>query len=410
MVWLGEKLGMKGLAGLGAKWMGAAMGMAPRLSEAVLGRQEGALRDLLREFREGDVEKALRRALPIGKGTERGAGTSIAADLPDRDTRYSLPEILGTAGGGVGGRAGYWLGGFDVQQELAREYHKAAHEAVRRGDYRRAAFIYAKLLEDYRLAAGVLLQGGLARDAALIYLEKVGDKVAAARAFEAAGDFDRALALYRETEDHERAGDLLARLGEPDAALVAYREAAARIVRLEGDHLKAGDLLRDRAGRPDLAAACYAEGWASRPSGTAVGCAVALASWHADRGDADALRLLAVEADESLAIPGHEASASRFYNALATLGDRPALLAGRDELRDRARLGLARALRRRAGEEPPPGLVGTVFGPAKHWSAELIRDAEYAVAAASRRPGRPAGASSRAVGRRRSGSRWRPAR
>ncbi|HEX8204396.1 MAG TPA: tetratricopeptide repeat protein, partial [Isosphaeraceae bacterium] len=61
--WIGGALGMKALADLGAQWVEGAMGIAPRLSEAVLGRQAAALRDLLREFRQGDVERALRHAL-----------------------------------------------------------------------------------------------------------------------------------------------------------------------------------------------------------------------------------------------------------------------------------------------------------------------------------------------------------
>ena len=43
----------------------------------------------------------------------------------------------------------------------------------RAGDYRRAAFIYGKLLQDYRLAADVLARGGLYHDAAVIYLENI---------------------------------------------------------------------------------------------------------------------------------------------------------------------------------------------------------------------------------------------
>ena len=45
--------------------------------------------------------------------------------------------------------------------QLAAEYRKAAEAAVARGDYRRAAFIYGKLLKDYRSAAGVLSRGNL---------------------------------------------------------------------------------------------------------------------------------------------------------------------------------------------------------------------------------------------------------
>src|SRR4030095_346484 len=93
-----------------------------------------------------------------------------------------------------------------------------AEAAARAGDYRRAAFIYGRLLSDYPRAAAVLAQGGLHRDAALIYLHKLHDYLAAARAYEAAGDVDRALALYRKCGEHALAGDLLRGAGEEDTA------------------------------------------------------------------------------------------------------------------------------------------------------------------------------------------------
>ena len=79
MVRLGQMLGIQGLSGLGVGWIGKALALAPRLSEDLLGRQAAALRDLLREFREGDLERALRRALPLGEpGGTRGAAPSLA--------------------------------------------------------------------------------------------------------------------------------------------------------------------------------------------------------------------------------------------------------------------------------------------------------------------------------------------
>jgi tetratricopeptide (TPR) repeat protein len=327
--------------------------------------------------------------LPIGKGTDRGTSIAGSARLPDREPRYSLAEILGGAGAGRGGDASsVWFGGFDVQQELIREYHRAAQDAVRRGDFRRAAFIYAKLLQDDRLAANVLLQGGLARDAAWIFLEKLGDRAAAARAFEAAGEFDRAIELYRSIDEFERLGDLYTRLGEPEEALAAYVRAADQIVEQEGDYLKAGVLLRSRAGRPDLALARFETGWKARPGPNAIGCAIELAGALAGSGDGAGLRDLVAEADALFAPPGLEPDASRFYNELATLADQPALAPWRDALRDRALMGLAGKLRQRVEAEGGgmPGIVSTVFGPARQWSADLIRDAEYAVRSRDARP------------------------
>ena len=62
---------------------------------------------------------------------------------------------------------------------------KAAELAILRGDYRRAALIYGRLLRDYRAAANVLSRGGLHRDAAILLLTRLDDPRGAARAFEA---------------------------------------------------------------------------------------------------------------------------------------------------------------------------------------------------------------------------------
>ena len=84
------------------------------------------------------------------------------------------------------------------------------------------------LLRDDRMAANALMRGGLHRDAATLYLKKLNDPASAAQAFEAAGDVDRAIALYRQLGQHEKAGDLLRRIGEEEAAIAEYLLAAEK--------------------------------------------------------------------------------------------------------------------------------------------------------------------------------------
>jgi hypothetical protein len=381
--WLGKTLGLRGLANLGAQWMQSALTLAPRLSEALLGRQEAALRELLRDFRMGNLERALRRALPLGEPGDRGAVPYPGAGLPQNDTRYSLDNILDF---GRGGWATIWFGGADIQAELIREYRKAAEMAAQKGDYRRAAFIYGKLLRDYRAAANVLQQGGLHHDAAILFLTKVDDPLAAARAFEAAGELDRALQLYRQRGEHVLAGDLLCRAGESDAALVEYRLAADRLA-TQGDFLAAGELLLKKAERSDLALAFWASGWERRPAANAVPCAVRLAQHYADSDTPQSLLPLVAQAEHYFGPPGNEVAAGTFFNEVARLADRPRLKEVRDELRDRALLGLAGKLRQRAAVEQWPGtLVSDLLGQNPAWAPALVRDAEFALKAATKKP------------------------
>ena len=380
LIGLGAMLGMKALADLGARWINEAVGRVPRLTEAMLGKQEGALRELLRQFREGDIERALRHALPLGGNGGRGGTPSSDGKLPTVDPTYSLQSLLGSSRGPTG----IWFGGFDVQAELAREYRKAAEEAERRGDYRRAAYIHGKLLNDFATAAHLLGRGGLHRDAAYLYLNRLKDIPAAARAFEAAGEVDRALQLYRQDRLHAEAGDLLRRVGEEEAAVAEYAWAAD-LLAADSRHgqMAAGDLLRDRALRPDLALAFYAKGWGRRPSANAVACALRMASIHADRGDVRSLVALVDEADELLLKPGPEVPAIEFYNDLARLADREPLAEVRDDLLDRSLMGLANKLREHASSPRRPGMLASnYFGRNKAWSTDLVVDATHAIRAA----------------------------
>src|SRR5207253_550893 len=145
------------------------------------------------------------------------------------------------------------------------------------------AFIYGKLLRDYRAAANMLLRAGLYHDAASLFLNQVGDTLAAARAFESAGEIDRAVQLYRLRDEHVLAADLLRRAGDEEAALAEYCLAADKFVRRQG-HLAAGELLLEKARRPDLALSYFEAGWALRPKENALPCALYLLSLYTETG------------------------------------------------------------------------------------------------------------------------------
>ncbi len=375
---LGSALGLSGLADLGASWMRKAVDRAATPIEELIGRHEGALRDLLRQFQRGDFEAALRRAPALGDSTPRGTRpASGGGDLGNRPIHYSLRALLGRDDGGTG----LYVGDYDLRDELARAYRRAAEDASNRGDFRRAAFIYGKLLGDYRLAADELLRGGLARDAALILLEKAGDQAAAARAFEAAGELDRALALYRKTGQFERAGDLLVRLGDTPAATAAYVQAADRLVAdSRRGHLTAGDLMVAKARRPDLAAPYYEVGWADRPSAGAFACAERLCGLRGAAGDAEGLIALVDDAVALAADPlVNEPTIGRFLRTILEQAERPALADRRDDLRDRVLLAAAARLRGRARRgDRSQDWGGALLGGGAHWPTTVLADAEAA--------------------------------
>jgi len=388
LAWLGNTLHLKGLARAGAKLMAGAMNLAPRLSEALLGRQEASLRDLLRDFRAGNIERALRRALPLGGNTDRGAAPAQSNRLPRNNIFYSLQDLLSRDSG----RPSIWFSRFDAWSELEREYRKQAELALRAGDYRRAAFIYGKLLRDYRSAAAALAQGGLHRDAAILYLARLRDTQAAAREFELAGEIDRALDLYQKGGEHALAGDLLRRAGEDELALDEYRLAAHKLTAAGHGHYQAGELMLTHAQRPDLAQEYYQAGWEGRRrADSPMPCAVRLAQLLGRQQAMEKLLGLVTEAETFLADQGSDNEAAEFFNEIAHLATIPALAPRQEELRDRALLGIACRLRLRADEGRLGDLAAKIFAPAGEWSAALVSDATFAVKTHTRPPQPPSG-------------------
>jgi tetratricopeptide (TPR) repeat protein len=376
MAGLGRLLHSKRLAGVGARLTHKALTLAPRLSEAIFGRQEAALRALLGLFQQGDIDTALRRAIPFGTAGERGVAPAAGFRLPFNNLLYSLGNILGRHRGMMG----LWFGSRDIWGDLQREYRNAAEQALARGDYRRAALIYGKLLRDYRLAANALAQGGLFRDAAIVYLEKLDDKLAAARMFEETGDIDRAVQLLRQTGDHALVGDVLRRAGEHDAARVEYQLAAATLVDSRQDYLAAGELLLTRSREMKLAQEYFEAGWARRPEINDIPCALHLLTLYEQEPSPQAVVRLVAEAEERLASSEDTEAASQFFNKVAALAESPNLASVRADLRDHARLALASKIRQQiAGGLRSSDLVWKVFGQSGAWDHTVVSDAAFAM-------------------------------
>ncbi|MFO0805549.1 MAG: hypothetical protein U0791_20800 [Gemmataceae bacterium] len=370
--WLGRNLGMPGFAKAGANLIRRAVERVPRLTERIFGEQEAALRDVLRELQEGDVENALRRAPPAVSDPDAPARVDSGSSLGFRDPRYSLRDLIG--GSGQGG----WLGGGDVWTKLADEYRRLAREAIARGDFRRAAYLHGMLLKDYRAAANALLAGGLHRDAAILLRDKVKDELAAARAFDQAGDFDEALRLYDRHHRHEEAGDLLKRLDDLPRARERYLRAADVLAGRQEWHA-AGDFVWCKLG--DRAEACryFGEGWRA-DRGEALVCGQRLFAEHAASNDLHRTRELFGDAESRFAPPRTKDARIFFHQALRVA---PAEL--RDDFADRARLLFAEHLRPAKEQGRGESLARDLFPPGLSWPPAVARDAAFAAGSSRRK-------------------------
>ena len=382
---LGKLAGSEGLAKLGENLQAKGREMAPRLTEGILGKQEAALQNLLDKFKKGNLDEALRQAIPFSNQPGRGSRVHTGTRLPFNNLLFSLGSLFGGSGGGGGGSN--WEGGRpETWQELAEQYRRAAREALDRGDYRRAAVIHGKLLGDLRMAAEVLSQGGLHREAARLFRDKVKDWNRAAIEFEKAGDFDEALSLCLKTADFERAGDIYRRLGDEQLAIAEYHKAAERLATLHKDFVAAGELIFRKTGRADLAGGYYAVGWKQRGNTVravpgAIACAHRLLEIYAFARPLDELWNHIREFQEWLGDSDRRTGdVATFFNKLADLGDLPHLREDRPAIRDCALMALGRQLRNHTEYERTPGnVVSTLFGRQKHWRPELVADATYAL-------------------------------
>ncbi|HWY86705.1 MAG TPA: hypothetical protein VNX28_08270, partial [Gemmataceae bacterium] len=341
MAWLGTKLGLGGLAGMGAGLLERAMNLIPRLSERLMGEQEAALRELLRDFRDGNIERALRRALPINPPESKPLTPAADARLPRHNLFYSLQNLLRRRRD----PGSIWSTPNELSYALQAAYREQAEAAARRGDYRRAAFIHAKLLNDLGAAAHMLSQGGLHRDAALIY-ENLHNLHAAALQWQAAGEIDKAVELLVQLGADLEAAEILRKVGEPEQALVHYRRAAQRLAS-QKKYFEAGEVFRTRAQRPDLALTVFHEGWQTRPEASALPCGLALARHFAEEPNPPRFVQILADAERCFSLWTVE-SKVHFVNQIAHLSNSAGLTDVAGATQDRCLLSLADQMRQTA--------------------------------------------------------------
>lgn len=193
--------------------------------ERLTGRQARYFADLLERLERGDLDEALRRAIPLGGGSNEAPRRlklgvpSPRADLtivPDREGASStIPVDDG------------------LQGLLRSQYEKAFQSLERQGRVREAAFVLAELLQQHARAVDFLEKHGELRLAAEIAEARGMPAERIVALWFLAGDRERAIALARRNGAFLAAITRLERSNRPEAAML---------------RLEYGDLLA-RAGR-----------------------------------------------------------------------------------------------------------------------------------------------------------------
>jgi tetratricopeptide (TPR) repeat protein len=193
-----------------------------RQQEDLSDRRKRELNQLLDRF-DKDTLDALRHAIPLtGSEARRGnaatPGWKLGARNPDLD-----PFSKGS------GAVDVWSINAETRLKLEKKYRDAAAREAAAGQWGRAAYIHGELLGDWARAAEMLEKGGRPREAARIYMERLRSGLRAAQCMEKAGLLAEAAGLFREAGQIEKAGDLMAALGQPEEARALWEKALAAL-------------------------------------------------------------------------------------------------------------------------------------------------------------------------------------
>ncbi|MCA9066315.1 MAG: hypothetical protein KDA96_24780, partial [Planctomycetaceae bacterium] len=232
---------------------GAGSGAAPS-SSSLSASRENELRRLL-HLLENEPDKGLRFAIPFSGESGRGQAPA-SGQLSERDADFRLSHLQS------GGQVDVWDIPNDYRMELMRRYRDLAQREIRLGNYQRAAYIHAMLLNDLRTAATVLQSGKLYRQAAVLYQSHLRMPLAAAECLQDGGFWEEAVVIYLEQQQWLKAADLYESLGNLDeAAQMYHREIAGCETRRQ--FLTAASIADDRLNDGELAQRMCWRGWES---------------------------------------------------------------------------------------------------------------------------------------------------
>lgn len=205
-----------------------------------------------------DPDKGLRYAIPFGGGGGAHRGISPPTNsLSPRDVQF---------GAGGSGPADHWDMPWEIQAQLRQQYRELALRETQLGRHRRAAYIYAELLDDEVSAARVLEQGRFYREAAVVYQDRLKQPRKAADCFRKAGMWSEAVTIFESVGDWESTAKLYEELGEEEHARRAWLKMVC-IAKDNGNYVEAAEVIETRLHDTDGAIECLDHGWiwSSRP-------------------------------------------------------------------------------------------------------------------------------------------------
>jgi hypothetical protein len=245
------------------------------LTADVQARREESLRELLEEL-ESSPDEALKHALPLNMlGAHRGMAPpspTLGSNTPD----FSMNLL------GGGKRLDLWNLSPQTQAQLRTKYLKLVERERQLGRYRRAAYIYAKLLGNISGAAMVLREGGFYQEAAILYRDHLKSPVVAGECFAQAGLNEEAENLFKLHKAWPQLTQLYLTIGEKEKERQAYRDWVQDL-KTQGDYIKAAEFLRANLHDHDAAYALLESAWPAHRQ--ALLCAKKYIEWRGTAGE-----------------------------------------------------------------------------------------------------------------------------
>ncbi len=161
-----------------------------RLASWVGRRQAEYLAKTFDMFDSGDLDEALRHAIPLGQGSDKPTPIALGVPSPRADLTIQASRGGATSTMGFGG---------DVFEALRTRYRQAVEKLEKQGRIKEAAFVLAELLGASEEAVSFLEKHGQYRLAAELAEGRKLDPALIVRQWILAGDRERAILIARQT-------------------------------------------------------------------------------------------------------------------------------------------------------------------------------------------------------------------
>lgn len=146
-------------------------------------------------------------------------------------------------------------------EALKKKYEQVAEEFIKKGQYHKASHIYLKLLKDTAKAGKALEAGKFYNDAASIYEKESYLKIEAARCYELAHSYQKAINIYKTYNNYEeKIGDLYQLLDKQEEAEKYYSIVLDKYEK-EQKYIPASELLIRKLNRFDDGQNMLLKGW-----------------------------------------------------------------------------------------------------------------------------------------------------